>query len=92
VPCADFARDTLVTVRAGEDLPPGTSLRFVRGDARAEVQLAQLRSGKSLRFALPGEVCRGVGGGKLDVEILRTAKAGALGQVVGSEGPFNLRC
>ena len=41
VPCAGFTRDTLLTVRAGEDLPPGTSLRFVRdGDSRADVVLA----------------------------------------------------
>jgi hypothetical protein len=93
-PCTDFVRDTLVTVRAGEDLPAGTSLRFVRnGDRRADVELAGLKRGKSLRFALPQDVCRGVGGGRLEVRIVRSAPGvGELGQEVGREGPFNLRC
>jgi hypothetical protein len=93
-PCTQFERDTLLTVKAGEDLPPGTSLRFVRsGDSRADVALAQLKRGKSMRFALPPEVCKGAGGGRLELRIVRSAPdAGTLGQVVGSEGPYNLRC
>lgn len=92
-PCTAFERDTLVTVSAGENLPSGTSLRFVRGDASADVELAGLARGKSMQFALPREVCAGVGGGKLEVQIVRTAgTAGTPEQVVGSEGPYNLRC
>jgi len=93
-PCTDFARDTLLTVRADEDLPAGTSLRFVRsGDTRADVQLAQLRRGKEMRFPLPPEVCTHAGGGSLEIRIVRSAPAaGPSGEEVGSDGPYNLRC
>ena len=94
VPCAEFARDTWVTVRAEENLPSGTRLRFVRnGDPRAEVELAQLRSGKTQQFAVPPEVCSHVSGAKLEIQIVRSAPAaGAAGEEVGEEGPYNLRC
>ena len=86
-PCTGFARDTMVTVRASEDLPSGTSLRFVRdGDPRADVELAQLKRGKTMQFALPREVCSHAVGGSLKLTIVRS------GQEVGDEGPFNLRC
>lgn len=86
-PCTDFTRDTLITVQAGEDLPADTSLRFVRdGDTQVDVQLAQLKKGKSMRLAVPGDVCRHVVGGKLELRIVRS------GQEVGSDGPYNLDC
>jgi hypothetical protein len=86
-PCIAFERDTMVTVRADEDLPAGTSLRFVRnGDNRAEVELAQLKRGRSMRFALPREVCSHAVGGSLELRIVRA------GQEVGTDGPYNLRC
>ena len=86
-PCTGFTRETLVTVRAGEDLPANTSLRFVRdGDPKADVQLAQLRKGKSIRLAVPADVCRHVVGGALELRIVRS------GQEVGSDGPYNLNC
>ena len=93
-PCTGFERETMLTVRAGEDLPAGTSLRFVRnGDARADVELAQLKRGKSMRFTLPAEVCSHVGGGSLEIRIVRsTAATGIPGQEVGKDGPYNLRC
>lgn len=86
-PCTGFTRDTLLTVRAGEDLPAGTSLRFVRdGDPQADVELAQIRKGKSVRLTVPAEVCRHAVGGKLELRIVRS------GQEVGSDGPYNLSC
>jgi hypothetical protein len=86
-PCTDFSRSTLIIVQAGEDLPAGTSLRFVRdGDPRAEIQLAQIKKGRSMRFAIPSDVCRHVVGGKLEVRIVRS------GQEVGSDGPYDLEC
>lgn len=93
-PCTGFDRDTLLIVKAGEDLPAGTSLRFVRnGDSRADVELAQLKRGKSMRVPLPREVCKGVVGGRLEIRIVRSAPAvGPTGQEVGREGPYNLRC
>ena len=56
----------MLTVLAGENLPAGTSIRFMRdGDAKADVQLAQLQRGKSMRFSLPSDVCSHSGGGTL---------------------------
>jgi hypothetical protein len=93
-PCTDFARDTRLTVRADEDLPRGTSLRFMlSGEARADVELAQLKRGKAASFPLPPEVCSHMGGGRLEIRIMRSAPAaGTEGQEVGSDGPYNLRC
>ena len=86
-PCTGFTRQTLVTVRAGEDLPADTSLRFVRdGDPKADVALAQLKKGKTMRLAVPTDVCLHAVGGKLELQIVRG------GQEVGSEGPYNLSC
>jgi hypothetical protein len=93
-PCTDFSRDTMLTVRADEDLPAGTSLRFVaRGNEPADVELAQLKRGRSMRFALPSAVCRGMTNGSLEIRIVRSVPAAGLsGQEVGQEGPYALRC
>lgn len=93
-PCSGFARETLLTVRADEDLPAGTSLRFtLNGENRADVELAQLRRGRSMRFPLPGEVCNHVAGGRLEIRIVRAAAAaGPAGEEVGTDGPYPLRC
>ena len=93
-PCTDFSRDTLLTVRADENLPAGTSLRFVLGgDARADVELAELHKGATQRFEIPERVCRHVAGGTLELRIVRSnPKAGPDGQEVGTDGPYDLRC
>ena len=93
-PCTDFSRDTSLTVRADEDLPAGTSLRFVRsGEVKADVELAQLKRGRSMRVPLPTEVCSHAAGGRLEIRIVRAAPAaGPTGQEVGEDGPYNLRC
>lgn len=93
-PCTEFSRDTLLTVRADEDLPAGTSLRFVRsGEVRADVELAQLKRGRAMRMPLPSEVCSHAAGGRLEIRIVRAVpKAGPNGQEVGEDGPYNLRC
>jgi hypothetical protein len=89
--CDLLERDTLMTVVADEDLPNGTSLRFMRrGDNRAVVELAALRRGQSQRFALPSRVCQGVSGSRVEIEVVRAAKAAS--QVVDTRGPFELRC
>ena len=86
-PCTDFTRQTLLTVRADEDLPADTSLRFVRdGDPKADIALAQLKKGKAMRLAVPADVCLHAVGGRLELQIVRS------GQEVGSEGPYNLTC
>lgn len=93
-PCTGFERETMLTVRADENLPTGTSIRFVRdGTARAEVALAQLQRGKSMRVQLPQDVCLHSGGGALEIRIVRATKeTGPTGQEVGTDGPYNLRC
>ncbi len=92
-PCFAFERGTLITVRAGEPLK-NTILRFVRdGDARADVPLIALAKGRTTRFALPREVCAHAVGGKLSIRIVRGPTGRPdMEQVVGTEGPYNLRC
>lgn len=92
--CNVFDRDTLLRVQAGENLPAGTSLRFVRrGDLRAEVALAQLRRGQSVRMSLPVDVCRGVAGSLIEIDVVRQPPGAArVGQVVDTLGPYELRC
>jgi hypothetical protein len=94
LPCTEFTRDTLLTVHADEDLPAGTSLRFVRsGEAKADVGLAQLKRGKEMQVPLPAEICNHAVGGRLEIRIVRAvAAAGADGEEVGEDGPYNLRC
>ena len=92
-PCDSLERETILKVRAGDAIPSGTSLRFLRrGDLRAEIQLAQLARGKTAQFVLPREVCSGVAESKVEIQIVRRAKAGDAGQVVDSMGPYFLRC
>ena len=93
-PCLNFARDTLLTVRAGENLPAGTSLRFLRrGDIRAEVALAQMRNGQSRRIRLPSELCAGVTGSNIQIQVVRSVGGpSSPGQVVDTRGPYQLRC
>jgi hypothetical protein len=93
-PCLAFARDTSLTVRADENLPAGTSLRFLRrGDIRSEVALAQMRKGQSRRIRLPGELCAGVTGSNIEIQVFRSAPgSSSLGQVVDRRGPYQLRC
>lgn len=86
-PCTGFTRETLITVKAGEDLPASTALRFVRdGDPKADIELAHLKKGKSAQFAMPTDVCRHAVGGRLELRIVRS------GQEVGTDGPYNLNC
>jgi hypothetical protein len=92
-PCFAFNRDTVITVRAGEPLQH-TALRFARGRAaEADHQLPAMAKGRSTSFTLPRSVCAGAVGGSLTIRIVR-APAGqpAATQVVGTEGPYDLRC
>jgi hypothetical protein len=89
-PCADFQRDTMLTIHARDDVPAGTFLQFVRNDrSQAEVALDGLRRGKALRTALPREVCSGFTSGKLELRIVR-GEAGT--EVLATDGPYSLRC
>lgn len=89
-PCADFERDTMLTIHARDDVPSGMFLQFVRNDRlQAAVALDGLRRGKALRTALPAEVCRGFTSGKLELRIVR-GEGGS--EVLASDGPYSLRC
>jgi hypothetical protein len=90
-PCDQLEREMLLTVQADENIPAGTSLRFLRrGDDRADVALLTLRRGQSQRFPLPARVCQGVTGSRVEIQVVRTANSGP--QVVDTRGPFELRC
>jgi hypothetical protein len=86
--CAALDRDTLLMVRADENLESATSLRFLRrGDAKGQIELAQLRQGQQVRSKLPSQLCAGVASSKVQIEVL----AGG-GQVVDTLGPYRLHC
>jgi hypothetical protein len=86
-PCTGFERETMLTVRADEDLPKPAQLRFIRnGEEHGDIDLEALRRGKSVRVALPRELCQGFGSGKLELQVLEN------GVVVKSDGPYSLRC
>jgi hypothetical protein len=85
--CGRLERETQVLITAAEDLPAGTSVRFLRGgDARAELDLGSLKKGATMRERLPGRVCSGVLRGKVQVQILNK------GQVADTLGPYALYC
>jgi hypothetical protein len=89
-PCADFQRETMLTIHARDDVPTGTLLQFVRNDhSQAELALGGLRRGGSLRTALPAEVCRGFTSGKLE---LRIVQGEADAEVLSTDGPYSLSC
>ena len=91
-PCGTLRTDTILFVKADEQMPAGTSLRFVRrDDPRAEVSLAGLRSGQTARILLPSKVCDGVVRSEVNIEVLRKP-ANAAEQVVDTRGPYDLHC
>lgn len=86
-PCAGFEHDTLVTVEAKGNVPTGAALHFIRnGEDRANIDLAALSRGGSMRVALPSEVCSGFGAGRLELQVVVN------GAPARSEGPYPLRC
>ncbi len=85
--CTRLERESQLLVSAGADLPPGTSLRFMRGgDDRGELEVGQLKAGETKREKLPGRVCSGVLRGKVHVQVLNK------GQVAETLGPWALYC
>lgn len=86
-PCIALERETLLTVRADDNLAAGTRLQFVRkGRVRGELTLAQMRTGQSLRMKMPRELCAGAAGGEVEIQVLNG------GAVVGTLGRYQLRC
>jgi hypothetical protein len=85
--CVSLSRDTVLRVRAGEALPAGVLLRFLRsGQVRGEIRLGAMRNGRSVNFSLPREVCAGVVSAEVEMVVVRS------GQSVERRGPFLLRC
>jgi hypothetical protein len=93
-PCFSLEKNTLLTIRADENLGAGNSLRFLRrGNLRGEVALAQMRQGQSLRSRLPAQLCSGVVRSDVEIQILaRASGTNGAGQVVDTLGPYELRC
>lgn len=85
--CISFTRDTVLRVRAQEDVPAGLSLRFIRGgEERGAIDLGAIRNRKSINYRLPSELCRGVSSAEVQVDIVRN------GQRVDRRGPYLLHC
>lgn len=86
-PCTTLGRDTRLTVKAGEPLAGGTTLRFRRnGRTRAELALNQMRKGQSVRLVVPRQVCSGVVEAEVEIQVARG------GSTVDTRGPYLLRC
>ena len=86
--CAEFERETRLTIAADADVPSGMALEFVRnGRAQGDLSLEGVGKGRPLLSALPPAVCSGFGAGRLE---LRVVQAG--GAEVRSEGTYTLRC
>lgn len=86
-PCVELNRDTILVAKAGEAVPAGLSLQFVRNaDVRFEQPLGALRKGQQLRMKIPSALCKGVSSAEVE---LRLESAG---RVAATEGPFLLRC
>jgi hypothetical protein len=86
-PCTVLGRDTRLTIRAGDALAAGTSLRFFRGGTdRAEVAIGQLRKGQPRTLTLPRELCAGVVEAEMEIRVTRSER------VIDTLGPLLLRC
>jgi len=85
--CVTLSRDTVLRVRAGEDVAAGLSLRFLRNGAeRGAIELGSLRSGQAINYRLPSQVCSGVVSAEVQLEVVRN------GQRVDRRGPYLLHC
>ena len=85
--CAQLDRDSQLLLIARDDLPTGTSLRFLRGGSqRAELDVGQLKKGASTVQKLPAKLCSGVMRAKLQVQVLNQ------GRVAETLGPWYLSC
>ncbi len=88
-PCAEFERETRLTIGTDETVPAGTVLQFIRnGREQASLPLDGLGKGRPLRISLPQSICSGFGAGRL--ELLVVPPGGA--QSTQSLGRYSLRC
>jgi len=88
-PCAEFERETRLTIATDGSVPAGTILQFVRnGRTQAEFALDGVARGASLSTGLPRSICAGFGAGRLELRVLR----GGSVEATQTEGPYSLRC
>jgi hypothetical protein len=92
-PCSDLASDTLLMIRADEDLKSKVSLRFIRdGDPRGGIALGTMRRGQIVRTRLPSRLCAGVVRGRVELQTVVTDPQTRVEQVADTQGPYLLRC
>ena len=92
-PCVTLENNTLLTVRAGEDLAGGARLRFLRdGNPRGEVAIGPMRRGQRLQFKLPQKICAGVARSQVEIQIFGGGSAPGGTQPADTLGPYELRC
>lgn len=92
-PCSDLASDTLLMIRADEDLKTKVSLRFIRdGDSRGGIALGTMRRGQIVRTRLPSRVCSGVVRGRVVMQTVVIDPQTRVEQVADTQGPFLVRC
>ncbi len=92
-PCSDLASDSLLVIRADEDLKTKVSLRFIRdGDPRGGIALGTMRRGQVFRSRLPSKVCSGVVRGRVVMQTVVTDPQTRVEQVADTQGPYLLRC
>lgn len=93
IPCDEFRRNTVITVRADGDFTAPATLRFVRkGEPRADVPLGTMRRGQLVRLSLPVEVCARVVRSNLTIEVVPGNAANRLAMPADTVGPYLLRC
>ena len=90
--CIELTSNTLLVVRADNDLNSRVSLRFIRdGDPRGGLALGMMRRGQVVRSRLPAQLCAGVVRGRVKVDTV-VFDGTAAGQVADTQGPYLLRC
>jgi hypothetical protein len=92
--CESLRRNSVLTIRADENLVGGARLRFLRdGNFRDEMSLAPMPQGQSRRFKLPPKICAGAYRTTLKIEILAGSANGAGANAAADTlGPYQVRC
>ena len=81
----------MFAVHADATLAKPATLRFLRrGETRAEVPIAALRQGQTVRVKLPSALCNRVTGTVVTIQIL--ARDSTIARAGDEAGPFRLRC
>jgi hypothetical protein len=90
--CTRMGKDAALEIVAEEDLESVVTLQFRRADANreAEVRLAQLKRGDSVRLNVPAEICKGVVLAEFDVQVTGPGSDGV--RYSDLVGPFEKRC